>query len=344
MNGIFSGVLTAGFVCGVAAAAVAAPNGIWISRDELRALPMAGPAWQELRRVASQPLLDPSLANQDDPSNTVVLAKALVAARTGNEALCTDVRFAILGIMGTEEGGRTLALGRKLVAYVVAADLVGLGPAEDARFRSWLGRVRDETLDGKTLRTTHEDRPNNWGTHAGASRAAIAVYLDDRVELARVAAVFRGWLGDRSAYAGFKYGDLAWQADPSLPVGINPSGAMRDGHSIDGVLPDDQRRAGGFQWPPPQENYVYEALQGAVVEAEILSRNGYPYVWEWQDRALLRAYAWLHTVALYPAAGDDRWQLPVIDRHYGSHFWDGTLTTPGKNMGFTDWTHSTRLR
>jgi hypothetical protein len=118
---------------------------------------------------------------------------------------------------------------------------------------------------------------------------------------------------------------------------------MRDGHSIDGVLPDDQRRSGGFQWPPPHENYTYEALQGAVVEAEILSRNGYPDVWEWQDRALLRAYAWLRVVALYPAVGDDRWQLPIIDRHYGSQFWDRALTTPGKNMGFTEWTHGTYL-
>ena len=30
-----------------------------------------------------------------------------------------------------------------------------------------------------TLVSTHENRPNNWGTHAGAARAAVARYLGD---------------------------------------------------------------------------------------------------------------------------------------------------------------------
>src|SRR6185436_3561741 len=128
------------------------------------------------------------------------------------------------------------------------------------------------TLDGQTLRSTHEKRPNNWGTHAGASRAAVAVYLGDQAELDRCAQVFKGWLRDRSAYAGFEYGDVSWQADPSHPVGINPRGATKSGHNIDGVLPDDQRRAGGFTWPPPKENYVWEALQGALLAALVLER------------------------------------------------------------------------
>ena len=46
-----------------------------------------------------------------------------------------------------------------------------------------------------TLRGTHEQRPNNWGTHAGAARAAVALYLGDTAELSRTATVFRGWLG-----------------------------------------------------------------------------------------------------------------------------------------------------
>jgi hypothetical protein len=39
--------------------------------------------------------------------------------------------------------------------------------------------------------------------------------------------------------AGFKFGDLHWQADPSKPVAINPKGATKNGHLIDGVLADD---------------------------------------------------------------------------------------------------------
>ena len=108
-----------------------------------------------------------------------------------------------------------LALGRELLAYVIAADLVKLPADLDPAFRSWLDAVRREDLDGRTLVSTHEDRPNNWGTHAGASRIAVALYLGDRADLERAARVFRGWLGDRTSYASFRFGDLSWQADPT---------------------------------------------------------------------------------------------------------------------------------
>ncbi|NUM65113.1 hypothetical protein HUU39_07515 [candidate division KSB1 bacterium] len=177
-----------------------------------------------------------------------------------------------------------------------------------------------------------------FATHAGASRAAIAAYLGDRAELDRVAQVFKGWLGDRSAYAGFTFGDLSWQADTAHPVAINPKGALKNGRNIDGVLPDDQRRGGPFRWPPPQENYVYEALQGALVQAVILHRAGYP-VWEWQDQALLRAFVWLHAQANFPATGDDSWQTHLINHFYHTDFPAPVPSRPGKNAGWTDWTH-----
>ena len=82
--------------------------------------------------------------------------------------------------------------------------------------------------------------------------------------------MFKGWLGDRSQYSGFKFGDMSWQADPANPVGINRKGALIQGKSVDGVLPDDQRRSGGFVWPPPKENYVWAALGSTFVEAELL--------------------------------------------------------------------------
>jgi hypothetical protein len=191
-------------------------------------------------------------------------------------------------------------------------------------------------LDGRTLISTHEDRPNNWGTHAGASRIAADLYLGDGSDLGRAAAVFRGWLGDRGSYAGFSYGDLDWQSNPDAPVGINPVGATIDGHNVDGVLPDDQRRGGGFTWPPPGENYVYEALQGAVLQAELLSRAGYP-AYDWSNQALRRAYAWLYNVASFAAEGDDTWQIPLINARYGTGFAVSSPTRPGKNFGFTDW-------
>lgn len=313
--------------------------GIWINATEIATLPTTGTAWQKLKAEADKATGTPKLSNQDDPVNVRVMAKALVFARTKDQRYRTEVINACMAAIGTEKGGRTLALGRELVAYVIAANLVGLPPNEDQRFRTWLRETLTETLDGSTLRLTHEQRPNNWGTHAGASRAAVAVYLGDQTEIARCVQVFKGWLGDRVAYAGFKYGDLYWQADPSKPVGINPKGAMKNGNSIDGVLPDDQRRGGSFKWPPPKENYVYEALQGALVQAVILHRRGYD-VWNWQDKALLRAFEWLHNQAKYPASGDDSWEPHLINYYYGAKFPAPVPSAPGKNVGWTDWTHS----
>ncbi|HEX6885093.1 MAG TPA: DNRLRE domain-containing protein [Planctomycetota bacterium] len=313
-------------------------GGVWTSAAELAALATTGSAWNALLAEANRATGTPNVADQDDDTDVRVLAKALVYARTGNGAYRDQVVDACVRAIGTEVGGRTLALGRNLIGYVLAADLVGLPAAQDTAFRAWLRVCLSETLDGKTLRSTHEERPNNWGTHAGASRAAVAAYLGDDAELARCAQVFRGWLGDRSAYAGFAYGDLSWQADPSRPVGINPRGATRNGHSIDGVVADDQRRAGGFTWPPPQENYVWEALQGALAQAVILSRTGYS-AWEWEDQALLRAVRWLHEECAYPAEGDDTWQPHVVNRFYAMDFPAPIPSTPGKNVGWTDWTY-----
>jgi hypothetical protein len=313
-------------------------KGIWVHQSEVAKLPMSGPYWERLKSQADRPAGVPNLSDQNQMNNIYVLAKALAYARTGDSRYRTEVIEQCMKAIGTEKGGRTLALGRELAAYVIAADLVELPPEKDRTFRDWLRNVLDEDLSGRTLRSTHQDRPNNWGTHAGASRAAVAVYLNDAAELEDTARVFKGYLGDRSAHAGFRYGDLAWQCDPSRPVGINPKGCMRGKFSIDGVLPDDQRRSGGFTWPPPHENYVYEGLQGAIAQAVILHRAGYDS-FNWEDQALLRAYRWLYDQAKFQAKGDDTWQLPIVDYYYGTKFWDGSPTTAGKNVGWTDWTH-----
>jgi hypothetical protein len=104
------------------------------------------------------------------------------------------------------------------------------------------------------------------------------------------------------------------------------------------VLPDDQRRAGSFSWPPPKENYVYEALQGAVAQAVLLERAGHD-PWSWGERALLRAFVWLHEEADYPAEGDDTWLPHLVNDAYGTHFPAPVPSRPGKGMGFSDWTH-----
>jgi hypothetical protein len=327
-----------------APATTTVPTGIWISNTELAQLPMSGTAWTQLKAAADGSLGTPKISDQDSNHDVNTLAVALVYARTGNAAYRTKAANAIMSAVGTEAGGRTLALGRNLVSYVVAADLIDLrsyNSSMDSRFRTWLSGVRRASLDGGTLISTHEQRPNNWGTHAGASRIAADIYLRDSADLSRAAAVFKGWLGDRSAYAGFKFGDLSWQANPSAPVGVNPAGAVKSGHSIDGALPDDMRRGCSFQWPPCKTNYAWGAMEGAVAQARLLSRAGFDS-WNWQNRAMFRAAQFLYNldneVGGWWAEGDDEWQPWAINAAYGSAFPARSPARSGKNMGWTDWT------
>jgi hypothetical protein len=314
-------------------------RGLWISRQEILQLPMTGAAWDRLLATANAPADPPNIANQDQRNDVQVMAKALVYARTGDEHYRDEVVANLTLVQGTEAGARTLAVGFALPAYVIAADLVELTPEDDTMFRAWLRHCLAVPFDGELLLGTYERRPNNWGTHAGAAVVASSLYLGDWMTLARCLIIFRGWLGDRNTYAGFQYGDLSWQSDPAHPVPINPQGAQHDVFSIDGVLPDDQRRSGSFVWPPPLENYCYTALQGAFVQAELLSRAGFEEAWWWQNKALLRACRWLRIEAAYPPQGDDTWMVPLADFHYGTRFWDGSVTHAGKGVGWTDWTH-----
>jgi len=313
---------------------------IWLSPAELQALPTSGAAWSSLAAEAQADWGPASVADQGSEHNTSTLAGALYAARVGDAAMREKTLSALEAAVGTEVGGTTLGLGRNLLAYVLAADLID---HRSPRFVTWVDQVRHQVLEGRTLISTHEERPNNWGTHAGASRIAASLFVGDSADVARAAEVFHGWVGNRSVYAGFSYGNLDWQANPQQPVGINPAGATRLGRNVDGVLPDDQRRCNcGIPscGPFAKENYVWEALQGAVVQAQLLARAGHP-AWQWQDQALFRAVRWLYQEANYPAAGDDTWVPWLVNAVYQSEF--RTVrpgqTRPGKNIGFTDWTH-----
>lgn len=320
---------------------LSATVGVWITKEQIAALPTTGTAWNGLVSAANKSS-SADLSNQDNNDDVNTLAKALVGVRTGNETMMADARKHIMSIMETENGGRSLALARNLPSYVIAADLVGLSSADETKFKSWLKSVVNERMDeGRTLKQTFEQRPNNWGTHAGAALASIAVYTNDSVLLARVVQVYKGWLGDRSSYTGFKYGDLDWQANKNAPVGINPLGAklsiggsLRD---VDGALPEEMRRGGSLSWPPKETGYAYEALQGALVTAEILHNKGYD-VYNWSDKALLRAYKFLDRIG-WQAEGDDRWQMNIVNLRYNTSFPSTLSANYGKNMGWTSWTH-----
>jgi hypothetical protein len=316
---------------------------VWVSPAELQRLPTSGAAWTTLKAAADGALGTADIADQSSEHDTRTLAAALVYARTGGAAYRAKAAAAITAAIGTERGGRTLALGRNLASYVIAADLVdldGFDAAGGARFRSWLWAVRTAVLDGMTLVSTHELRPNNWGTMAGGSRIAADVYLGDTTDLARAAAVFAGFTGE-SPYGGFKFGDTSWQADPARPLGINPKGATKSGLLVDGALPDDMRRGAAFSIPAVPTGYPWEALQGVLVQADVLNRHGYP-AWGWGDNAVLRAVDFLARIdALWGgwwAASDDAWQPYVVNRAYGTSFRTAPASD-GKILGWTSWVY-----
>lgn len=333
--------LIVGSIAPVKTFAAVNTNGIWIDKAALATTSMTDTAWNNVKSKAFASWGTANLKDLNSQHDVYTLAGALYYNRTKDTNMRTKVANAIMSIRETENGGRTLEPSRNIVSYVIAADLINLNTydaTKDAAFKKWLSAVRYEVLDGRTIISTHNERPNNWGTHAGATRVAIDMYIGDTVDLQKAAMVFKGWLGDRTAHAGFKYGQLDWQADPSKPVGINPKGATKSGRNIDGVMPDDQRRGCAFTWPACKENYTWEALQGASVQAWLLSRAGYD-VFNWQDKALYRAVNWLYNVNAFPPTGDDTFIPWIINKAYGTSFRVTTPVAIGKNMSYTDYTH-----
>lgn len=323
-----------------------ANGGLWVSDSELAQLPASGPAWDRLVQAANQFRSSPSIVivDQDDKGDSLALAAAMVGKKTGDSSYFSAVESALAGVIGTEdddfsgENNSSLELARNVCAVVLAADLIGY---REPSFVAWVDMIRTyEREDGRSIVSTHDARPNNWGTHAGASRLAASAFVRDWKEVQRAARVSLGWMGCRGLYAGFDYGDLCWQADPTRPVGINPPASVVAGLVVDGVLPDDQRRSGRCPPDLTQENYVYEALQGALTQAILLDRLGLEGVWQVKQNALLRANRWLLEVANFPAEGDDTWQPFVIAKVYGIPASEMALPSSagfGKSVGFTDW-------
>jgi len=337
--------------------------GIWISVDEILALPNSGAAYNAVVSHSNALKIGgANLASQNHPHAHDLLARAYVAVREGSDSQKAIVRTELMDVVdgGTESGSPfATAPGRMYHCYIFAAELVGLSPSDEARFKSRSLELRDFQTGGGggalTIKTTHNTRPNNVGTQCGASRMAIDLYVGDITDFEKASDVLEGLVGDRSVYSnvvgspGFNYGALGWQFDSSNPVGINQLGATKNGHDIDGVLPEDQRRcSSSFSWPPCFTGYVWEGLQGFHGQAVILHRRGKD-VWNWSDRALLRTVTWNYSTAdgkaNRPATGDDTWQ-PWLTNHYynlngtGNAFPTTLPSQPGKGIGYTDWTHA----
>ena len=197
-----------------------------------------------LKARADLAVASPNLSNQDDPNDVTALAKALVYARPASSATATETIVMLKAAVGTEYPGDTLGIARGVAPLALAADLVGW---RDPAWMSWLGKLRTWANPdrGYCLISMHEKRPMNWGTHAGAGRIAVDLYLGDMTDLARAArrsSRATSVTGPRTRVHLRRRPHVA--GEPLAPVGINPMGASIPGVTLDGIMPDDMRRGG----------------------------------------------------------------------------------------------------
>ena len=320
-------------------------EGILLSRAELMALPTSGPAWAAIMARVQQPYGGSYTLGTRDDANKDVLAHALAGARLDNAGYKQFVRDKIERIIsGPRNSGDLLATLRQLQTYVISADLVDLAsfdPALDARFRPWLAaEVRFSYSGGGgggSVISNHDKKPNNYGTHAGSTRIAAAIYLGDDTELQAARDVWYGWATGDPAYSHptRKWTGTTWQCDPNRPAGINGASCSRDGHSLDGVIPEDQVRCGEYSWGPCATNYIHGATDGMTLSFWMLDRQGED-PWTWGNQAALRQMQWKFANGQAPYSGF-RWQIPVIESAYGVDLPGNAPTATSTNFGFADW-------
>jgi hypothetical protein len=104
---------------------------------------------------------------------------------------------------------------------------------------------------------------------------------------------FTTWLAGmrtRTAYAGFRHTadyDPTWGCGETGWAPINPTTC---GPKSGAIVEDISRSAGHYpKADDTGRTYSWEVLGGATLSARLLQQAGYRDVWQWSDRALLRA-------------------------------------------------------
>ena len=325
---------------------------VWVDVATLPGKPRSGRGWNNMYSMAKGNAPGPvSVADQNSMHSAWMQACAYTYAATGDTAFLAKVITGFKSLVSPSLSiGRALALAREVQGYVAAAEGIQLAKVDadldavvKAKFRYFL--TCPTTGGGPaTLTKSHLDRANNWGTHATAAVLMIARYIGDKTVFDNAIKVFRGFLGDRSSYAGFKFdqpGWEEWQSDSKNPVGINPKNAQIQGHNVDGALPEELRRGGGFEWPlppTPPTYYPWEAEQGITVSVAVALNAGVD-LRPASDWAHLRSIKWLYDVAHWPIVKDDAWQAPVLNWLYPELKLGIPDGGPGKGMAWTEFTH-----
>jgi hypothetical protein len=336
-------------------------GGMWISSAEIMSLPTSGTAWDKIRTAAYGSWGTADLKNQENKHAIYTLAGALVFARTGDPALRSKVRDAIMAakrsLDETSEWQTTngvLAAGRQVGTYVISADLIDLknyDAGADIEFRAWLAPIRTTNIGThgrwKAISYTCENAAGNWNTFACASRIATSIYLGDIADVDRASAILRAFFGERAYYpanapgrysyfqhtAGYQ---SSWACADTTWTGINPT-CTKSGINIDGVLVEDASRGGGCcVLQGDGIMYSWEALQGLFVSTELLYRTGrYGNPYGWSDQALKRAVDFMERSGwgISNAAKYVPW---LANARYGSSYATAANTT-GRIMSWGDW-------
>jgi hypothetical protein len=334
------------------APADAATDYILMSRSTLLGRPVSGTAWANMKAVADGSLGTPNLCDLNAKHHLRTLAAALVFARTGTESYGAKARSGVMAAIPTQRVGcanATLALGRQLMAYVLAADFAELGGTADATFRAWLTTIRRKVIGGhsiwRSLYRTHVLSATNWGAYAGASRIAASLYLGDTTDLAAAVKITQGFLGYRGA---FRFSDnLSWAAKTwaCTPTDYTPVNVVckKRGINVDGAVVADISRGGSLRWPPGTTGIQYQldSIQGMGMQLELLYQRGYTRAYVWTDRALKRMAG---IVTRSRASGGTGWnvttasrQMPwLLNRRYGLSI-PTRASGMGRAIGFTDW-------
>jgi hypothetical protein len=332
---------------GVQPATAAGGDYLLMSRARLMSLPTSGTAWQSVVRIANGGWTAPELDDQDNKTNVQALAAALVYARTGDGAMRSKARGAIERMIPTYNLSEDAGLGpaRQIAGWVLTADFIDLDGALDGQFRDLLRRALTSRIGthsrwGGSLRICQEDSDNNWGGWCGASRIAAARYLGDGAELQQAERVYRGFLGDRSAWSHFRGQGSSnsvlssairtWSCDAS-PDHYVPTNATCGDRS--GAFPADAARTGSYS--RLDAGYQSETTAGIVLQTELLYQAGYTGVWT-NHGAVARIAAFDYQHGAWNL-GSVQYHWPwLVNRRLGTKY----PTVPagyGRALGYTDW-------
>jgi pectate lyase len=334
----------------------AAPGFFMFSQSEIDAAASSGTAFTQAKTIADTSIGTVNLADQDMDNAAIAYCAALMYVKTGTASYRTRVESALAQLPSAStpprsgETGGVLPVARQLAGWIIAADLVGYRPAA---FTSFASAIRTRNIGGHglwdVLKTTSQVTANNWGTHSLAARAACSAYLGDTTDLNECANIFRRWTGENrsvwSSWVNTDDHDESW-VDSQPMAGINGAAAVS---TKAGAVVEDICR--GPSHPSVDEvglSYSWEALQGAMVTAKILTRAGYGDCFGWGGNALLRAAQFINGKApsfssppygAYPPRHpESQWVPYAINRRYGVSLSPlGSATDRGWGIAAAHW-------